>query len=380
MPAHYPIGGGSRFAAVEVPRGGLAALIGVLAPADEDALRAAACVIVGWPAICFVRIEVYSDRGSGDSFLATCGSGEWATHELSRWQLVLLDHDRVIGLLSIAFDESEFVEAEVPARCETAALLISGAAARYRLEATLLDAECAEVTGQIAAGLVHDFNNMLTGILGNAAIARALLSPVDRAALALERVEEAARSAAHLSHALLDIVRGEMGRAELSVNELAVATQRALTQSVRSDIAVILDLAPDLPTIEGEQPLIRQALINLVLNAAESIEGGGSVTIRTRRVDEVPTDCVGKARAASSYIALSVADTGSGIAPEHLSQLFHPFFSTRGSAGTGLGLTLVAQVAARHGGAVSVTNQPGRGSTFTIYLPEDPPPPTDRRT
>lgn len=249
---------------------------------------------------------------------------------------------------------------------------MAGVAARCRLEALLLNAQPGEVIGQIAAGLVHDFNNMLTGVLGNAAIVRERVPESHRAALPLQRIDEAARGAALLARELLDFVWGSMEREVISVNELAAVTRQAMWRALRDGVAVEVDLAPDVPAIEGERPLIRQALVNLVLNAAEAITGEGNVTIRTRCVEVLPPDAAGQARPSASYIPLSVTDTGSGIAPEHRSELFRPFFTTKGSAGTGLGLAAVSRIVQRHGGAVGVESRPGAGSTFTIYLPAAP--------
>ena len=275
----------------------------------------------------------------------------------------------LIGTLEVTFDDAEFVAPEVPRLCEVAALLLSGVAARVRTETMLLDAQSYEVAGRIAAGLVHDFNNMLTGILGNAAIVQMLLADDDRASVPVARIEAAATSAAHLTRALLSFVRGSIDRSPLAINGLVIATQRMVARSLRDGVLVTLDLAPDVPIVEGEQLLLQQALMNLVLNAAEAIEGDGSIVIRTRCVRTLPPTARGEARMTATYAALSVIDSGVGISPGNLGQMFRPFFSTKDGAGTGLGLASVAQVARRHGGAVGVESPPGRGATFTIYLP-----------
>lgn len=292
-----------------------------------------------------------------------------ATPSASRLEIELRDHEATIGTLCVVFDESEFVEPELPRLCETTALLLSGVAVRVRLETMLLDAQSYEVAGRIAAGLVHDFNNMLPGIIGNAAVLRLLLEADARAIVPASRIEEAVTSAAHLPRALLNFVRGTMERAPVSINELATVTQHVMTRAIRDDVSVTLDLAPDVPDVDGEQPLLLQPLVNLVMNAVESIDGEGCVIIRTRRLDEVPATALGDAAIAASYAAISVTDTGSSIRAGDLSEVFRPFFSTKGEAGTGLGLASVAQVARRHGGAVSVESPRGLGATFTIYLP-----------
>ena len=358
------------------PRGSgeaLGALIRALAPGDEEALRRGARVIALWPAVCSVSIEVTPERVGRPSILASGGGGDSAQHEPAHLRIDLLDRECAIGVLSVWFEESDGAPPEVPAWCETAAVLVGGVAARCRLEAMLLDAQCCEPTGQIAAGLVHDFNNILTGIMGNASIASALVDPEDRAALPIQRIEEATRSAASLARALLQFVRGGTERGAVSLNELAAATRQVMSRAIRDDVSIGLDLAPDAPTIEGEPALIQQALVNLILNAA-AINGEGGVTIRTRRLQAVPASAIGRARPSAAYAALSVIDTGSGIAPEHLPEVFRPFFTTKGSAGAGLGLASVVQIARRHGGAVGVESRPGMGSTFTIYLPVAPRP------
>ncbi len=364
MPTPQADDNAPRTVASGIPRGGLPALIHALAPGDVEALRHGANVIADWPAVCSVIIEVCQEQVGRAPIRVLAGTPR-ATPSASRLEIELRDHEATIGTLCVVFDESEFVEPELPRLCETAALLLSGVAVRVRLVTMLLDAQSYEVAGRIAADFAHDFNNMLTGIIGNAAVLRLLLEADARAIVPVIRIEEAVTSAAHLAHALLNFVRGTMERAPVSINELATVTQHVMTRAIRDDISVALDLAPDVPEVDGEQPLLQRALVNLVMNAVESIDGGGSVIIRTRRLDEVPATALGEATAAASYAAISVTDTGGGIRAGDLSEVFRPFFSTKGAAGTGLGLASVAQVARRHGGAVSVESPRGLGATPT---------------
>ena len=345
------------------------ALLRVLAPADEEALRSVAQAIAAWDEVCAVRIEVAAGSATGVCLTAVAG-GPQRARDLDAAAVPLLDRGLAIGALSVVFDDA--AHAAGRATAEAIAALVAPAAARWRLDARLLEAQSYEVTGQIAAGLVHDFNNMLTGIAGNASMAHALLAEDDRALVPVGRIEDAARSATSIARALLQFVRGSLGCGVLSVNEVAIATERVLSRAVRDGVEVRLDLGADVPPIEGEQVLLQQALVNLVLNGAQAIDGDGAVTIGTGRTGLVPRGVHGEPRPAGCYVALSVSDTGCGIPPAQLDAVFRPFFTTKGSEGTGLGLPSVVQVARRHGGAVGVESRPGVGTTFTMYLPVGP--------
>ena len=127
-----------------------------------------------------------------------------------------------------------------------------------------------------------------------------------------------------------------------------------------------------MPQIAGARALIQQVLVNLVTNAADAIDGAGEVTIRTRLVRVLPSHLLVEPSPAERYVAIAVTDTGRGIAPEHLERLSEPFFTTKGSAGTGLGLTSVARVLQWHGGGLHVASRLGAGSTFSVFLPVHP--------
>lgn len=348
----------------------LARIINALQPSNEAALHAAARLLAASPGVCGAMVEVFPERSGRPSIIAGDRVTLRARSDDEVLRIDLRDHhDRVVGALSVAFDDPDFVAPTVMSLCETAAVLMSGTAARMRLEATLLDAQSYEVAGQIAAGLVHDFNNMLTGILGHASVAQMMVEVDSPAVGSLQRIGEAASSAAQLSRALLNFVRGSTQREALGLNEVVTGVRRVMSRAIRDGIAVHLDLAPDIPMVEGERSLIQQALVNLTMNAVDAIAGEGSITIRTRWIATAPVTRTGLSASTGGYVTLSVQDTGSGIAPEHLDEIFRPFFSTKGRGGTGLGLPSVVQVARRHGGEVGVESRVGFGTTFTVYLP-----------
>ncbi|MGE3856313.1 MAG: nitrogen regulation protein NR(II) [Dehalococcoidia bacterium] len=347
----------------------LEALLCLLAPGDEDALRAAVEEVARWDGVRGATLELDAERSGAERLLVTAGTP--LAPRLRRVSLDLIDRAAVIGRLGLAFRDGE-AAATLAADCEVAATMLAAAGGRWRTEGALLEAQSYQVAGQIAAGLVHEFNNALTGIAGNAAMAHALAGPGDRIAVPIQRIEDATGAASSIARALLSFVRGSLQRTAVSMNELARDTQRVLAHAVRDGVVVDLDLAASLPWVEGEQALLQQALVNLVLNAEQAIEGDGRVTIRTRATARVPEDVQGCPAAADAYVALSVQDTGPGIGVEALGRVFEPFFTTKGSAGTGLGLASVVQVARRHGGAVGLESRPGEGATFTLYLPAQP--------
>lgn len=344
----------------------LAALVAVLGAADEETLGEVARAIAAWEGVRRVSIRVCGPQADGDPLLVTAGHRLRAVRPPICRELV--DGCASLGRLEVWPDGSGD-PAAVEDDCTVAARMLALVVGRHRLETALVEAQAYQVVGQIAAGLVHDFNNVLTGISGNAAVAHAMAASGSGTLAPIQRIEDAARDAAGIARALLNFVRGSLRREPLSINELAIDTRRVLRRSVRDGVAVTLDLQDGLPWVEGERALLQQALVNLVLNGAQAIEGDGCVTIRTHRVERLSDSVEGNPRAASSYVALAVSDTGRGVAQEARHQVFQPFFTTKGSAGTGLGLASVMQVARRHGGGIVVESAPGAGATFTLYLP-----------
>jgi two-component system, cell cycle sensor histidine kinase and response regulator CckA len=242
------------------------------------------------------------------------------------------------------------------------------------VERKLLETQKLESLGILAGGVAHDFNNLLTGILGHASLARAQLSPVDPAQESLTRIETASHRAADLCRQMLAYAgRGRLSVQPIELGELARDTAKLLKLSLARRARLRFDLAPALPSVSADPVQMRQIIMNLVLNASESlVDGEGEITLSTRLVhadSALFASCVfAPELPAGNYIRLEVADTGQGMDAETLARIFDPFFSTK-FTGRGLGLAAVLGIVRGHNGALQVTSQPGLGTTFRLYLP-----------
>lgn len=235
---------------------------------------------------------------------------------------------------------------------------------RKRLEEDKLRAERLAVIGAMSARLAHEIRNPLSSITlnidllgdevetlgkeraGAAEEARSLLRSIDSEVRRIQRVAED-----YLQFARMPKPR----RARISLNE-AISQGISFMESLfaATGVKVETDLDDSLPAINGDEGQLWQAVLNLVRNAIEAMPNGGKLTLRTARV--------------RSGIALTISDTGKGMTEEEHEQIFKPFFSTKPS-GTGLGLPLVQQVVAEHGGTIRCESAPGQGTTFIIELP-----------
>ena len=254
-------------------------------------------------------------------------------------------------------------------------------AERLELERRLHHSRKLESLGVLAGGIAHDFNNLLTGVLGNLELARNDLPPATPAIPLIDDAIAAARLAANLTNQMLAYAgRTHLQRSPLDLGA-AVAKQRPLLQAATSGRATLsLDLAPDLPEIEADADQIGQLLVNLVTNAAESIDPGrtGTVEVRTGLVEHCTAEALAASRldekpSPQPFVVLEVADDGAGMDAATVQRVFDPFFSTR-FAGRGLGLPVALGIVRAHGGAIFLDSHPGRGSVIRVLLPLARPP------
>jgi PAS domain S-box-containing protein len=239
---------------------------------------------------------------------------------------------------------------------------------RERLQAEVLKLQKLESLGVLAGGIAHDFNNLLTGILGNVSLARSLLPAGQETAGILEEAERASQRASELAFQLLTFARGsEPVKRAVSVRALLETTTSLVLRGSR--VALRLEVPPGLPDVEADEGQLGQALTNVVLNAVQAMPEGGIVTA-TAEVSRVEAGAAPPAPglATGRYVRLRVADTGAGISAEHLRRVFDPYFTTK-PQGTGLGLASVHSILRKHGGAVTVWSEVGRGTTFELWIP-----------
>ncbi len=241
------------------------------------------------------------------------------------------------------------------------------------MEERLRHSEKMQAIGQLAGGVAHDFNNQLTGILAcGELLARALERDPDLHELA-GMIVTAAEHSARLTRQLLAFARKGKGRTVTvdlhgTIQDLVSLLRRSLDKR----IALTLDLAARPSTTLGDPGQLHNALLNLALNARDAMPQGGELTFATRvvRLDRERIEASRLEVVPGSYLAVEVRDTGTGMGPETLEHLFEPFFTTKEvGKGSGLGLAAVYGTAKTHRGAVEVSSQQGKGSSFVLYLP-----------
>jgi PAS domain S-box-containing protein len=263
----------------------------------------------------------------------------------------------VTGIIGVSADVTERMLAE-----ET----------RERMQAQLLQSQKMEAVGELAGGVAHDFNNMLTGILGNVAIVKESISLNDPLHENVDAIRTAAQEAANLTRGLLTFSRGAMVQpVALDTNASVERALGLLTQSLPESVTIVNKLQPGVWNVFMDQSQMTQTLLNLGVNARDSMEGRGILTVGTRNtvVDAAYVQAHPFAHT-GEFVVLSVADTGSGISPEILQHIFEPFFTTKPvGGGTGLGLSIVYGAAHQAGGWITVQSDPGEGALFEVYLP-----------
>ena len=236
---------------------------------------------------------------------------------------------------------------------------------RAKLEHQLRQAQKLEAIGRLAGGVAHDFNNVLLAIRGYGELA---MRAIERGTDATQDVKEmiaGAERAAALTRQLLAFSRRQVLRSEtIDLRDTIRAMQKMLCPLIRDDVQLVTELAdPVLVTADHGQ--LEQVIANLVVNAQDAMPDGGRLTIRVGVAD---VDATQASDGAGRSALLSVTDTGTGMDAATVEQIFEPFFTTK-SDGTGLGLATVHGIVTQSGGSIWVYSEPGRGSTFKIYLP-----------
>jgi len=244
---------------------------------------------------------------------------------------------------------------------------------RKRLEEQFRQTQKLESIGVLAGGVAHDFNNLLTGVLGNATLALEVLGPERAGRSHVEEVIKAAESAAHLTRQLLAYSgKGRFVIQPVDLSELTREMTMLVRTSIPRTVELRLDLAADLPAVEGDRGQLQQLIMNLVINGAESIpvEKPGSVSVTTgvQFIDHATGFEAGVEIQPGMYVKLEVRDTGGGMDPETQTKIFDPFFTTKFS-GRGLGLSAALGIVRGHQGAIQVRSAPGQGTTFHVLLP-----------
>jgi two-component system, cell cycle sensor histidine kinase and response regulator CckA len=247
---------------------------------------------------------------------------------------------------------------------------------KQKLEAQLRQAQKMEAIGQLAGGVAHDFNNILTAIFGHVELAIADLEarlPAARGTLdVVQQIQRSAERASTLTRQLLAFGRRQVVQLQVvDLNATLRNLEKMLKRLITEDIELTILAAPDLPAVEADPGQLEQAIVNLVVNARDAMPEGGKLVLRTRRVvlDEDHVAAHTDARA-GEHVLLSVSDTGCGMSAATLERIFEPFYTTKPiGCGSGLGLPTVYGIVKQAGGHITVHSAPGQGTEFCVYLP-----------
>lgn len=243
---------------------------------------------------------------------------------------------------------------------------------RLNLEAQLRQSQKMESVGQLAAGVAHDFNNMLTIIQGHAGIMLAKVEPGKPLADSAQAIYFASERAAALTRQLLVFSRKNViQRKLLDIREVVGNMSKMLRRLLGETVALEFVPPPDLPLVYGDTGMLEQVLMNLVVNARDAMPKGGTLSIILESIEVTPAFIESHPEAREGlFVTLRVTDTGVGMDTALISRIFEPFFTTKEvGKGTGLGLATVYGIVKQHEGWIEVVSEVGRGSTFSVYLP-----------
>ena len=220
----------------------------------------------------------------------------------------------------------------------------------------------------LSGGIAHDYNNLLTAIIGNITLAQTHLKSNDKPFRLLSHALVASKTAKNLTQKLITFSKGGSPNKEIAAVDRLVRSATDFTLS-GSNIKCNYNFPPDIRLIDVDQSQIGQALHNVIMNARETMREGGTINVtasNAKLTDEVPTLVAG------DYVKISIADQGSGIPEKEFDKIFDPYYSTKemgNTRGTGLGLSICRSIIRKHGGEVTVASQMGVGTTIHLFLP-----------
>jgi len=316
--------------------------------------------------LCELAPELQADgRHSRDALAQRCSDAAKYGPQYLSWMVQRPDGSEVetdVGLARL----------ELPGRARHL-LVLRDMTERNRLEEQLRHAQRLEAVGQLAGGVAHDFNNVLTAIIGSAELLRGSTPTPERKEALLRTIAGAAERAAGLTATLLDFSRTKPKVAlPVDVHGIIQDTMALLERSIDRRIRLSTDLSAAKFRVIGDASQLQNALLNLGLNARDAMPQGGELRISTaiRTIDASARSLIRGDVPLGDYLEIAVADTGTGIPVAHIDRIFDPFFTTKPvGKGTGLGLATVYRTLIEHRGGLQVETTVGSGTTFHLYLP-----------
>jgi len=318
--------------------------------------------------------DQYSDPGIRDQLLSEL----FETGEVRNIEVIFKrkDGSKLPALVSMNLISARTMEGDARLKNEKLLLLtaIRDITEKKEVERQLTHAQKMESIGMLAGGVAHDFNNILAGMLGYASLIKIQTSKDNALHKYAQIIEQSAVRGSELTRKLLAFARGGKYLIEdVNFNAIAEEVLAILKHTIEKKIVIIKELDPELKNIRADASQIHQVLLNLCINARDAMAGldKRELLIKTFNIHLEQRDfAMGDTCEPGEYAAISVSDTGSGIGPELLPQIFDPFFSTKEKGqGTGLGLSMVYGIIKNHGGYIDVISESGKGASFVIYVP-----------
>ena len=288
--------------------------------------------------------------------------------QVTQWVGTCIDVENEAQARSAIEELNRNLEQAVARRTAELETQLSG---RAQAEEALRQSQKMEAIGQLTGGVAHDFNNLLTVIRSSADLLRRRDLPEDKRRRYVDAISDTADRAAKLTSQLLAFARREaLAPVVFDAGERVRGLVDLLRTTLDGRVEIRTDFLCEPCLVEADPTQFDTALVNMAVNARDAMDGEGVLTIALVEMNEVPAPR-GHRAAKGRFVALSVTDTGCGIAPDHLARIFEPFYTTKKvGQGTGLGLSQVFGFAKQSGGDVEVKSRPGEGTTFIMYLPQ----------
>lgn len=259
-------------------------------------------------------------------------------------------------------------------RRDAVELFLTDVSRLKQLEAQLVEAHALEALAELAAGVAHDVNNLLTAVIGYGELVEQWLRgegpKAEPARASLSAAKQAAHRASSLNQRLMRLGRPPVAESQqVDLNELVNEATVLLRPMLLRRVALACEPAPDPVLVRGDPNQIVRILVNLGVNARDAMPDGGTVTLGVSKLESDPTSGLGsRGTLTERFGCLRVGDSGIGIPEEHIERIFDPFFTTK-EGGSGLGLAVVAGLVEQNGGRILVESAPGEGTTFRVLLP-----------